>query len=70
MKYSWSISPQDALVEHPADGFGAGLINLSSGMVSELSISNRSGTIIVHGVLMAVAWVLLLPLGALTPTHR
>ncbi|KAG2446460.1 hypothetical protein HYH02_008452 [Chlamydomonas schloesseri] len=70
IKYSWAISPQDALVEHPPNGYGAGLINLRSGSVSSIRIKDKSGIIIAHGVLMAVAWVLLLPLGAMAPAHR
>ncbi len=70
LKYSWAISPEDQLVEHPADGYGAGLIDLRSGVSSAVVIGNRNGAIIAHGVLMAVAWVLLLPLGAMSPAHR
>ncbi|KXZ53286.1 hypothetical protein GPECTOR_7g1180 [Gonium pectorale] len=70
LKYSWAISPEDSLVEHPADSYGAGLIDLRSGASTSVAISNRNGAIVAHGVLMAAAWVLLLPLGAMTPAHR
>ncbi|KAG2433854.1 hypothetical protein HXX76_008209 [Chlamydomonas incerta] len=70
IKYSWAVSPQDALVEHPPNGYGAGLVNLRSGAASAISVKDKSGIIIAHGVLMAVAWVLLLPLGAMAPAHR
>ncbi|KAG2484406.1 hypothetical protein HYH03_016820 [Edaphochlamys debaryana] len=70
MRYSWAISPQDALVEHPPDGYGAGIINMQSGAATQEEIKDNSGVMIAHGVLMAVAWVLMLPLGAMVPAHR
>lgn len=57
-------------MEHPPNGYGAGLVNLRSGTSSAITVKDNSKIIIAHGVLMAVAWVLLLPLGAMAPAHR
>lgn len=70
LRYSWAISPEDRLVEHPADSFGAGLLDAGSGTASETKIKDRRAAIRAHGVLMSVAWALLLPLGTLVPAHR
>ncbi|EFJ45271.1 hypothetical protein VOLCADRAFT_121209 [Volvox carteri f. nagariensis] len=72
LKYSWAVSPEDGLVEHPADGFGGGLVDLRSGVVTELDVvsNRRRAAVLAHGVLMTIAWVLLLPIGAMVPAHR
>ena len=70
LRYSWALSSEDKLVEHAADGFGAGLLDTGSGAASETKIRDRRGAIRAHGVLMSVAWALLLPLGSLLPAHR
>ncbi|PNH02513.1 hypothetical protein TSOC_011503 [Tetrabaena socialis] len=70
LPYSWALSPEDRLVEHPAGWYGAGLLDLGSGAVRQETIRSRRGAMVAHGVLMAVAWVLLLPLGAMAPAHR
>ncbi len=64
------MSSEDRLVEHAADGFGAGLLDTGSGAASETKIWDRRSAIRAHGVLMSVAWVLLLPLGSRLPAHR
>ncbi len=47
------------------------MVDLRSGAVTELKLPySPEAVIIAHGVLMAVAWVLLLPLGAMAPAHK
>ena len=55
-------------VAHTYDG--AFSLNLLTGAAIEIPVYSREDKMVVHGALMAVAWVLLLPLGALMARHR
>ena len=45
-------------------------LNLGTGASVSTAVSNRAYQINVHGALMSIAWVLLLPLGSLMPRHK
>ena len=49
---------------------GAFSLNLLTGAATEIPVYSRKDKMNIHGALMAVAWVLLLPLGALMARHR
>ncbi|GFR42661.1 hypothetical protein Agub_g3598 [Astrephomene gubernaculifera] len=66
----WAVSPARGLVEHTADNVGGFFLDVSSGGAVEAEGVDERYWINVHGALMAVAWVLLLPLGTLLPAHR
>ena len=55
-------------VAHTNDG--AFSLNLLTGAAIEIPVYSREDKMVVHGALMAVAWVLLLPLGSLMARHR
>ena len=49
---------------------GSFSINLGTGGAAIVDTPNKINKMNIHGVLMAVAWVLLLPLGSLIARHR
>ena len=49
---------------------GAFSIDLKTGEAAEIPVYSREDKMNIHGALMAVAWVLLLPLGSLIARHR
>jgi len=49
---------------------GAFNINLVTGIAADGPTFNRLDKMNIHGALMAVAWVLLLPFGSLIARHR
>ena len=68
---SWAIAAngQTDFQQHSRQG---GIrLNLADAALSSGSVAaNRAYDINVHAALMTVAWVLLLPLGAMFPRHR
>ncbi len=70
IRYSWATHFADSLGQHPVNWYGGGFLDVVSGSASEVTIGNRNGDMVTHGVLMTVAWALLLPLGLLAPAHR
>lgn len=70
IRYSWATHFADSLDEHPVNWYGGGFLDVVSGSASEVTITNRNGDMVTHGVLMTIAWALLLPLGLLAPAHR
>ncbi|MEW5306052.1 MAG: hypothetical protein WDW36_008552 [Sanguina aurantia] len=69
LTYNWAVSPHCALMQHSLDGSGGGVLDVSSG-VSTQTADHKRYWINVHGLLMSVAWGLLLPLGTFMPAHR
>ncbi len=61
---------RNALVQHALDSADGFRLDLASGAASGVSGGDRRHWINVHGALMAVAWVLLLPVGTFLPAHR
>lgn len=49
---------------------GAFSVDLLTGAATEIPVYSRKDKMVIHGALMAVAWVLLLPLGSLMARHR
>ena len=49
---------------------GALSINLATGAATTVELPTKVDKMNIHGALMAVAWVLLLPLGSLAARHR
>jgi hypothetical protein len=49
---------------------GAFTVNLATGAAAETALFSRADKMNIHGALMSVAWVLLLPLGMLAAKHR
>ena len=45
-------------------------INLATGAASTTELATKVDKMNIHGALMAVAWILLLPLGSLVARHR
>ena len=45
-------------------------INLATGAASTTELPTKVDKMNIHGALMAVAWILLLPLGSLVARHR
>ncbi|PNH11867.1 hypothetical protein TSOC_001249 [Tetrabaena socialis] len=67
---NWAVSNNKGLVQHTTRNSGGFRLDVSSGAAGDVASSNTQHWINVHGVLMAVAWGLLLPLGTLLPAHR
>ena len=49
---------------------GAFSINMATGQSTILAVFSTVDLMNLHGILMSVAWVLLLPLGSLIARHR
>ncbi|MEW5318803.1 MAG: hypothetical protein WDW38_009990 [Sanguina aurantia] len=69
LTYNWAVSPNCALIQHSLDGSGGGVLDVASG-VSSQTVDHKGYWINVHGLLMSIAWGLLLPLGTFMPAHR
>ncbi|MEW5318804.1 MAG: hypothetical protein WDW38_009991 [Sanguina aurantia] len=69
LTYNWAVSPHCALILHSSDGAGGGVLDVASG-VSSQTVDRKRYWINVHGLLMSIAWGLLLPLGTFMPAHR
>ena len=54
----------------PHEYDGAFSIDLTTGEAVEIPVYSREDKMNIHGAMMAVAWVLLLPLGSLIARHR
>ncbi|GFR42660.1 hypothetical protein Agub_g3597 [Astrephomene gubernaculifera] len=65
---SWAVSNTRGLVQHTSSNVGGFFLDVTSGGSADAT-ADAKFWIDVHGVLMTVAW-LLLPLGALLPSHR
>jgi len=55
---------------NPHDGRGVVTINFATGNSQEAAVFSLKDKVNVHGALMSVAWVLLLPVGTLFARHR
>ena len=53
---------------HPIRGVMS--LNLATGQAAEVAVFSRTAKMNIHGALMSIAWVLLLPLGSLVARHR
>lgn len=65
----WAISDQNSYTQHRPSNYGGFRLSLYRGSAEEVE-SDKRYWINVHGALMAVAWVLLMPLGTMLPTQR
>lgn len=73
MKFNWAISNVEKLQVHGSSNVGGFTLDISSDGNGGSDVESESGKdywIQVHGALMAVAWVLLLPLGTFLPAHK
>eukprot|EP00798_Chlamydomonas_sp_ICE-L_P021420 gene21420-28384_t len=70
VQMGWAIG-QNGQIDYEVHVRQGGIVmNLGSGSAEETSTSNREKAINIHGILMAVAWIFLLPLGSIIPRHR
>ncbi|KAG2448001.1 hypothetical protein HYH02_007029 [Chlamydomonas schloesseri] len=71
---NWAVASWDALREHYPRNRGGFYLDLTAGAAAAAAdnewAEQRRGWVIAHGVLMTVAWVLLLPVGPMFPAHR
>jgi len=69
--FIWAVAAAgvtDVMTQHT--GRGSVLINLATGSSEEQDVFSLKDKVNIHGALMTVAWVLLLPLGTLFARHR